>query len=188
MTAPVDTIMAKFTRRLAPPYRHAAADLAGMSYDELLPLVRAGASRLRTPADVMASYRAAAIIGAALGATRMEHGTDAYALRMLRGLPGGRGCSRDTSKGHTPAGPLFDHSVTFFDGRKVLAILARPYPNTDVAPQAAGLSGDLAVWVQPSEMCSYYPGGTVSYLLTRRDHPCPGLGFEALSAANIRSL
>jgi hypothetical protein len=60
MTAPVDSIMRKFTGRLVPPYRYAAADVAGLSYSELVPLVRAATSRLRAPADVMASFRACA--------------------------------------------------------------------------------------------------------------------------------
>jgi hypothetical protein len=164
-------IMRKFVRGWHPMYRYTARDLAGASYAELVDRVRAADGGN----DHGAGAYACAHIGAAIGATRMEAGATEWCLRALRGHTGDV-----QSRGRVPTGPLFDHCATFYAERRVIGILTRPYASAQPHSQALGLAGDpaLAVWLQPTQLCSWCPGFTVSYLLTGRDRPSPGFDFE----------
>ena len=155
------------------PYRRAARQVAGLSYRELIDIVREHDGAWPPIAD-MASQTACAMIGASLGFTRMEIGTNQRCLNALRGV-------RGDSVGQ-PGRKLFDHARTFYSRRRVVGILTRPYtdyPGATPQQEAMDLARDagLAVWALPTELCSWYPTHTKTYLIVRRDQPCPGPDF-----------
>jgi hypothetical protein len=183
MTTSAQQILEKYAAGMTgSEYLYAAREIANLSYEELGPRVVQATTRLQKPEDVMAGMARCALIASALGATNIKHGVTQKSLDRLRGRRSDQYAGYRGVDDRDGLAAIFDHAMTFQEGRHVVGILTRPYASSLVTQAADQLLRDAEVelWAQPSALCSWYPGSTRSYLLTKPGAANPGFGFARL--------